>query len=110
MTLRRLGPILFLAWLLIDFVDPSLPGVFYFEGQQLFMDGAVATSCATPALKVAQAHQSPRARRADDREIVATGPQPNRSNVALRRSPQRRSDRHAQTYVSDLSSGSPDPH
>ena len=110
MTLRRLGPILFLAWLLIDFVDPSLPGVFYFEGQQLFMDGAVATSSATPAVKVAQTHQPPRARRADDREIVATSPQPSRSNVALRHSPQRRPDRHSQLYVGDLSPGAPDPH
>ena len=110
MALRRLGPILFLAWLLIDFVDPSLPGVFYFEGQQLFMDGAVAMSSATPALKVAPTHQPPRARRADEREIVATGPQPSRSNVVLRHSPQRRPDRHAQAYLSDLSSGSPDPH
>ena len=110
MAIRRFGPILFLAWLLIDFVDPSLPGVFYFEGQQLFMDGAVATSSATPAVKVAQNHQPLRARRADEREIDATGPQPNRSNIALGRSPQRRPDRHSQAYVSDLSSGSPDPH
>ncbi len=49
MRLRRVVPLLLLACLLIDFSNPSLPGAFSLEGHQLFVDGALTVTTASPA-------------------------------------------------------------
>jgi hypothetical protein len=42
--MRCLKPFLFLAFLLVDFADPSLPGVFSLEARELFTESAGAVS------------------------------------------------------------------
>ena len=39
--LFRVVALVLLAYVSLDFADPSLPGVFFFESDQLFVDGMV---------------------------------------------------------------------
>jgi hypothetical protein len=39
--LPRHWALLFLLYVTIDFLDPSIPGVFFFETESLFVDGVV---------------------------------------------------------------------
>ena len=110
MVLRRLGPLLLLMYLLVDFSDPALPGVFYFDAPQLFVDGAVGASSAAPEAEVSLPHQPrvPGQALERDRPVGETPPSPSR--VRLRRSAQRRPDHGSPTYASAPPSDSPDPH
>ena len=38
---RRLLPLLLLLYITVDFMDPSVPGVFFFDNDALFVDGVV---------------------------------------------------------------------
>jgi len=49
MRTGRLWPLLLLLYVVIDFSDPSIPGVFFFETDQLFVEAAVTLAKATPA-------------------------------------------------------------
>jgi hypothetical protein len=70
MRIGRAAQLLLLVCLAFDFVHPWAPGVFFFEGDQLFVDGAVtlgtlkmpkpAPAHATqPALRVEESNRAP---------------------------------------------------
>jgi hypothetical protein len=40
-----------LTYVIADFSDPSVPGVFFFDSEQLFIDGVVPTKLKTTAEK-----------------------------------------------------------
>lgn len=45
----RRWTLLLLLYVAIDLMDPSLPGVFFFESESLFVDGAVQARAERPA-------------------------------------------------------------
>ena len=52
----RRWQLLLLLYLMFDFAHPWTPGVFFFEGDQLFVDGIVTLGKATPP-RPAPAHE-----------------------------------------------------
>jgi hypothetical protein len=47
MRTGRFWPLLLLLYVVVDFADPSIPGVFFFETDQLFVEAAVTLAKAT---------------------------------------------------------------
>ena len=108
MQLRRLIPVFLLAWLLIDFSDPTLPGVFSLEGQQLFVDGALTLGKTTP-VRSGHTHRPLLCQRIDVRECFASADSTSRQPRPVPRVP-RYPERRYLASSSDPSSSSADPH
>ena len=52
MTARfRLLAVALLSYVVADLTDPSIPGVFFFDSDQLFLDGVVSVKTSAPAMK-----------------------------------------------------------
>jgi hypothetical protein len=49
----RLAAVAVLAYVGADFLDPSVPGVFFFDSERLFVDSAVQTKTDTHTMAVA---------------------------------------------------------
>ena len=91
MYIRSLGTLLVLACLLVDFADPSLPGVFSLEEPQLFMDSALALTKAASA-RPAPTQQPQPLQPVDERLAIASSRAAQRSTRTRRRvrQPERR--------------------
>ena len=50
--LARHWPLLLILYVVADFVDPSIPGVFFFESKQLFVDGVIQAKSSAPSRDV----------------------------------------------------------
>jgi hypothetical protein len=48
MRTGRFWPLVLLLYVVVDFTDPSIPGVFFFDTDQLFMEAAVTLAKTTP--------------------------------------------------------------
>src|SRR5262245_23016712 len=62
-------PILLVVCLALDFAQPWSPGVFSFEGDQLFLDGAITLGKMTPP-RPAPAHEPQPVPRVDDPSAI----------------------------------------
>jgi hypothetical protein len=49
MRTGRFWPLLLLLYVTVDFTDPSIPGVFFFETDHLFVEATVTLAKATPS-------------------------------------------------------------
>lgn len=110
MPIGRVAQLVLLVCLVLDFVHPWAPGVFYFEGDQLFVDGAVRLG--TPKLSKPAIAPAPQpALRIDDPDR-ATAQTWSSGSDALRPST-RRTERRYSSRSTDRSSppsASPDAH
>jgi hypothetical protein len=103
MRIGRAARLLLLVCLVFDFVHPWAPGVFFFEGDQLFVDGAV-TPGALKMPKPAPAHATQPALRVEESNRAATHAPPSGGRALRRFTPPT-----AQRYVSRSSDRSPAP-
>jgi hypothetical protein len=104
----RVRSILLLMWLAMDLGNPALPGVFSFDGPQLFIDSAVSVGAAASPAKP-QPHQ-PTAEPVD--QLLAPQIQrslPRAAPRALGRAA-RQPEPPARLHSSGLDSPSPDAH
>jgi hypothetical protein len=93
---------------LVDFSDPTLPGAFSLEGQQLFVDGALTFS-KTPPVRSGHTHRPLLCQRIDERECLAAS---DAASPQFRPAPRvpRYPERRYLASSSDASSSSADPH
>jgi hypothetical protein len=70
MRAARCWQVLLLVYLVFDFAHPWAPGVFFFEGDQLFVDGAVTLGKGTPPRPEPAPQPQPSVRIEDPTEAV----------------------------------------
>lgn len=108
MYIRSLGTLLVLACLLVDFADPSLPGVFSLEEPQLFMDSALALTKAASA-RPAPTPQPQPLQPIDERVAIASSRAAQRS-TRTRRRVRRQPERQYLSRSSGRASAAADAH
>ena len=102
--------LLLLVSLLLDFTHPWAPGIFFFEGDQLYIDGAVTLGKTMPP-RPTMAHQRESTLRVEDRARAVRQTALTRSETARRFTalPERR-DLPSSTDRSAPPPSSPDAH
>jgi hypothetical protein len=107
---RRWWPLFLLFYLMFDFAHPWVPGVFFFEGDQLFVDGVVTPGKAMPPrLALAAGPQS--ALRVDDPNRAVAQSWSGRGETRRRLTPWIERQYSARSHDrSPLPSSSPDAH
>ena len=109
--MRRVVQFVLLVCMVLDFVDPWAPGVFFFEGDQLFVDGAMRLG-APKMPKPALAHEPQPAPRVDDSSQPPAQTWSSRGDMLRRIAPLPERQRYASRSSEQSSppSSSPDAH
>jgi hypothetical protein len=106
MHIRSVGTLLVLACLLVDFANPSLPGVFSLEEPQLFMDGALAK--AAPARPAPT--QQPQPLQPLDERVATSSSRAAQRSIGTRRRVRRHPERRYLSRSSGRASAPADAH